>query len=60
MPDKYRDIRDARVAEVIPMIALVAFIVLLGVYPAILNQPLEATVSAFDHLLNNLSVKVGG
>jgi len=60
MPDKYRDIRDARVAEAIPMIALVAFIVLLGVYPAILNQPLEATVSAFDHLLNNLSVKVGG
>jgi len=60
MPDKYRDIRDARVAVVIPMIALVAFIVLLGVYPAILNQPLEATVSAFDHLLNNLSVKVGG
>ncbi|UUZ82594.1 hypothetical protein LJK88_00380 [Paenibacillus sp. P26] len=38
--------RDARLIEAIPMITLVAFIVVLGIYPSVLSEPLHQTVSS--------------
>lgn len=59
MPDQYRGLRDARLIEAVPMIALAAFIILLGVYPAVLNETLQSTVSGFDQWIQSLT-KVGG
>ncbi|GIP40953.1 NADH-quinone oxidoreductase subunit M [Paenibacillus sp. J31TS4] len=59
LPPRYAELRDARLIEVIPMIALVAFILLIGVYPSILSQPLHATVSEFDQFIQQ-AAKLGG
>ncbi|WP_199616821.1 complex I subunit 4 family protein [Paenibacillus alkalitolerans] len=52
--------KDARLVEALPMIALVAFILLLGVYPAVLSEPLHATIDGFEQALQGLQAKVGG
>ncbi|WP_274362470.1 complex I subunit 4 family protein [Paenibacillus thermotolerans] len=52
--------KDARLVEAIPMIVLVAFILLLGVYPAVLSEPLQAAIGGFDQVLQGLQAKVGG
>ncbi|WJH37330.1 NADH-quinone oxidoreductase subunit M [Paenibacillus sp. CC-CFT747] len=51
-------IRDARLIEAVPMIVLVAFILLLGVYPGILSQPLEQTVTGFTDFIQS-TPKIG-
>lgn len=51
--------RDARLMEAIPMVALVAFVVVLGIYPAVLSDPLHQTVSSFDQFIQTV-VKMGG
>jgi NADH-quinone oxidoreductase subunit M len=51
--------RDARLMEAIPMITLVAFIVVLGIYPAVLSEPLHQTVSGFDQFIQSIA-KIGG
>ncbi|WP_282938766.1 NADH-quinone oxidoreductase subunit M [Paenibacillus sp. RC67] len=51
--------RDARLMEAIPMVALVAFVVVLGIYPAVLSGPLHQTVSSFDQFIQTV-VKIGG
>ncbi|CAG7655565.1 NuoM family protein [Paenibacillus allorhizosphaerae] len=53
------EMRDARLIEAIPMIALVAFIVVLGIYPGILSEPLHQTVNSFDQFIHSV-VKMGG
>ena len=53
------DMRDARLIEAIPMIVLVAFIVVLGIYPAILSEPLQQTVNSFDQFIHSVA-KMGG
>lgn len=58
-PESYRDLRDARLIEAVPMIALAAFIVLIGVYPAVLGEPMQQTVSGIDQWINNMA-KMGG
>jgi len=55
MEDRYIGIRDARLIEAVPMIALTALIVLLGVYPTILIDPLQHSFDQFLEL-----IKVGG
>jgi NADH-quinone oxidoreductase subunit M len=55
MEDRYIGIRDARLIEAIPMMALTAFIVLLGVYPTIIIDPLQHSFEQFLQL-----IKVGG
>jgi NADH-quinone oxidoreductase subunit M len=55
--DRFAQMKDARLIEAIPMITLVAFIVLLGVYPAVLSEPLQHTV---DAMIQNVSSKIGG
>lgn len=56
MPEKFAAVRDARLVEAVPMIALLAFIVLIGVYPAVLTEPMK---HGFDTLLQQLSEKAG-
>lgn len=51
--------KDARLIEAIPMITLVAFIVVLGVYPAVVTDPLHQTVSSFDQFIKSVA-KIGG
>ncbi len=51
--------RDARLIEAIPMITLVAFIVVLGIYPSILSDPLHQTVSSFNQFIHSVA-KMGG
>ncbi|TDF93535.1 complex I subunit 4 family protein [Paenibacillus piri] len=51
--------KDARLMEAIPMITLAAFIVVLGVYPAVLTEPLHQTVNSFDQFIQSIA-KIGG
>lgn len=60
MKEKYKEIRDARLIEAIPMIALVAFIILLGVYPNILLNPLSQGVYGFEQWIHDLNMRIGG
>lgn len=53
------EMRDARLIEAIPMITLVAFIVVLGIYPSVLSEPLHQTVSSFDQFIHSVA-KIGG
>ncbi|MDR6553644.1 NADH-quinone oxidoreductase subunit M [Paenibacillus qinlingensis] len=52
--------RDARLIEAVPMITLVAFILLLGVYPSVLSQPLQQTIGSLDQLIHSVAGKIGG
>ncbi|HZG74675.1 MAG TPA: NADH-quinone oxidoreductase subunit M, partial [Paenibacillus sp.] len=51
--------KDARWVEAIPMIALAAFIFLIGLYPAVLSEPLQTTIGGFEQLLSD-AVANGG
>jgi NADH-quinone oxidoreductase subunit M len=48
---------DARMSETVPMVTLAAFIILLGIYPSILLDPLQ---TGFDSLLQSAAAKTGG
>jgi NADH-quinone oxidoreductase subunit M len=52
-PETYGSIKDARLIEVVPMITLVAFILLIGVYPKVLSEPIQQTIQI-------LVTKMGG
>jgi NADH-quinone oxidoreductase subunit M len=51
------DMKDARLIETVPMVVLVAFILLLGVYPALITEPMQHGI---DQLLQAAAVKMGG
>jgi NADH-quinone oxidoreductase subunit M len=59
-PERLQGIKDARIIEAIPMITLVAFILLLGVYPSVLSQPLQQTIGGFDQVIQSVAGKIGG
>ncbi|MEI7025700.1 complex I subunit 4 family protein [Paenibacillus sp. y28] len=59
LPDAFRDLRDARLVEAVPMILLVAFIVLIGIWPSVLSEPLGQTVSGFYQTISAVT-KTGG
>ncbi|SFT25444.1 NuoM family protein [Paenibacillus sp. BC26] len=56
MPERFAAARDVRLIEAVPMITLLAFIVLIGVYPAVLTEPMK---HGFDFLLQQLTEKAG-
>ncbi|GKS14207.1 NADH-quinone oxidoreductase subunit M [Paenibacillus chitinolyticus] len=60
VPERFKELSDARFIEAVPMIALVAFILLLGVYPGILSEPLQQTVNGFHQTIHSLAGKIGG
>jgi len=45
MNPRFAEVKDARLIEAIPMIVLVAFIILIGIYPAILSETIMPAVS---------------
>ncbi len=57
MQDRFNQMKDARLIEAVPMVTLVAFILLIGVYPIVLNQPIQHTV---DLMIQNIAMKMGG
>jgi NADH-quinone oxidoreductase subunit M len=59
-PEHLQGLKDARLIEAIPMITLVAFILLLGVYPGVLSQPLQQTIGGFDQVIQSVAGKIGG
>jgi NADH-quinone oxidoreductase subunit M len=59
-PEHLQGIKDARLIEAIPMITLVAFILLLGIYPGVLSQPLQQTIGGFDQVIQSVAGKIGG
>jgi NADH-quinone oxidoreductase subunit M len=60
MTEAYAGIRDARLIEAIPMITLVAFIVLIGIFPAVLTQPLQVTISGFNEFIQIIAMRKVG
>ncbi|TYP75682.1 complex I subunit 4 family protein [Paenibacillus methanolicus] len=51
MPEKFAALRDARLVEAVPMIVLLAMIVLVGIYPSILTDPMAHGFDALIHML---------
>jgi NADH-quinone oxidoreductase subunit M len=60
MSGAYAGIRDVRLMEAIPMITLVAFILLIGVFPGVLSEPMQATVTGFNDFIHTIAIKMGG
>ncbi|BBH23869.1 NADH-quinone oxidoreductase subunit M [Paenibacillus baekrokdamisoli] len=56
MQERFGALRDARLIEAVPMIALLAFILLIGIYPAVMTEPMK---HGFDTLLQQINEKVG-
>lgn len=52
-PERWIGLSDARPLEVLPMVLLLGFILLIGVYPSVLSDPMQAT-------LQNIVPKIGG
>ena len=52
--------KDARLIEAIPMIALTAFIILIGLYPAVLSEPLQSTIGGIERWLAGADAIKGG
>ncbi|MCI3921389.1 NADH-quinone oxidoreductase subunit M [Paenibacillus sp. TRM 82003] len=58
--EKSAGFTDARLIEAIPMIALVAFILLIGLYPAVLSEPLKMTIGGFEAWFVGADANGGG
>jgi NADH-quinone oxidoreductase subunit M len=58
--EKHIGLRDARLAETIPMVVLAAFILLIGLYPNVLSQPIQQAVIGFDQLIHTIMMRKGG
>ena len=52
--------KDARWIEAVPMIALAAFIFLIGIYPAVLSEPLQTTIGGLEQWLSGADANGGG
>lgn len=46
-PERWENLPDVEAKEMIPIAALVALIVIIGVYPAVLSDPLQSTITDF-------------
>lgn len=44
--ERWQSLKDTRPVEAVPMLVLLGFIVLIGVYPAVLNDPLHVTLES--------------
>lgn len=53
-PDRFARLADAQPMEVIPMIVLLGFIILIGVYPAILGNPLQQTLKTIVPIVTGI------
>ncbi|MFD2615515.1 complex I subunit 4 family protein [Paenibacillus gansuensis] len=55
--DQAAVMRDARWIEAVPMAVLTAFILLLGIYPSLLTEPMQHSIG---QLLQTAAAKIGG
>lgn len=53
-PDRFARLADAQPMEVIPMVVLLGFIILIGVYPAILGNPLQQTLKTIVPIVTGI------
>ncbi|UFJ40151.1 NADH-quinone oxidoreductase subunit M [Brevibacillus humidisoli] len=53
-PDRFLSLADAQPIEVIPMIVLLGFIILLGIYPAVLSDPLQETLKTIVPIVTGI------
>jgi NADH-quinone oxidoreductase subunit M len=58
--EAYAGVRDARLIEAIAMITLVAFILLIGIFPRVLTEPMQVTVKGFNDFIQIIAIKMGG
>jgi NADH-quinone oxidoreductase subunit M len=58
--EAYAGVRDARLIEAIAMIILVAFILLIGIFPRVLTEPMQVTVKGFNDFIQIIAIKMGG
>lgn len=56
-PEQWMQLKDLRGFEYIPVVALLFFIILIGVYPSILADPLHDSV---DTIVQSLMTRIGG
>ncbi|MBO8165411.1 MAG: NADH-quinone oxidoreductase subunit M [Brevibacillus sp.] len=54
MPDRFQRLADAQPLEVLPMIVLLGFIILLGIYPAVLSDPLQETLKTIVPIVTGI------
>lgn len=54
MPDRYQGAADAQPIEVIPMVVLLGLIILLGIYPAVLSDPLQETLKTIVPIVQGI------
>lgn len=54
MPDRFRGAVDAQPLEVIPMVVLLGFIILIGIYPAVLSDPLQNTLKTIVPIVTGI------
>ncbi|WP_039944539.1 complex I subunit 4 family protein [Thermicanus aegyptius] len=47
IPERWKGLNDVETKELIPIAALLALILLIGIYPAALSDPLQATITDF-------------
>lgn len=53
-PDRFTGMADAQPMEVIPLVVLLGFIILIGVYPAVLANPLQQTLKTFVPIVTGI------
>jgi NADH-quinone oxidoreductase subunit M len=50
---KHESLSDAQAIEIVPMVVLLSLVILIGIYPAVLSEPLQTT-------LQNIVPRIGG
>jgi NADH-quinone oxidoreductase subunit M len=53
-PERFVRIADAQPIEVIPMVVLLGFIILIGIYPAVLSDPLQPTLKTIVPIVTGI------
>ncbi|MGZ0051752.1 complex I subunit 4 family protein [Brevibacillus gelatini] len=54
MPSRFTGLADAQPMEVIPMVVLLGFIILIGVYPAILGNPMQQALKTIVPIVTGI------
>ncbi|WP_026074320.1 complex I subunit 4 family protein [Brevibacillus massiliensis] len=53
-PERWVRLADAQPLEVVPMVVLLGFIILIGIYPAVLSDPLQETLKTIVPIVHGI------
>ncbi|MGQ7277716.1 complex I subunit 4 family protein [Brevibacillus thermoruber] len=53
-PERLKGLADAQPMEVVPMVVLLGFIILIGVYPAVLGNPMQQTLKTLVPIVTGI------